>query len=162
VTIYGVAIPLYLFLILKKELSLGEFFSLSMVLVALIDLVIGRWIDIKGKSKVIGFGAIISLLVWLARFLTGQVGVLLLLDVLDRITTGMTGIPLSVLTYEKALDGHSTGRALLFREVALSFGSILACLCLILLTLLGIEMKFSFLVAGFFSLLPLLIAKGEK
>lgn len=159
-TIYGVVIPLYIFLILKKELSLGEFFSLSMILVALINLVTGRWVDIKGKRKVIGFGAVISFLVWFGRLLSRNVSVLFVFDVLDRITAGMTGIPLSVLSYEKALDGHSTGRAVLFREMAMTCGSIIACLLLITMALLGIELKFSFLVAGVFSLLPLLIVRS--
>lgn len=161
-TIYGVAIPLYLFFILKRELSLGEFFSLSMVLVALIDLMIGRWIDIKGKSQVIGFGAILSFLVWLGRFFTVEIGLLLIFDILDRITTGMTGIPLSVLSYEKALDGHSTGRAVLFREIAISFGSVFACFLLILLALAGIDLKYSFLAAAAFCLLPLTILRHEE
>ena len=161
-TIYSVVIPLYLFLILKKELALGEFFSLSMILVALIDLMIGRWVDVKGKREVIGFGAIVSFLVWLGRMLSRSIGVLFVFDILDRITAGMTGIPLSVLSYEKALDGHSTGRAVLFREMAIVSGSILACFLLLVLALLGIELKFSFLAAALFSLLPLtILVKNE-
>lgn len=158
-TIYGVVIPLYLFLILKKELALGEFFSLSMILVALIDLLIGRWVDLKGKKGLIGFGAVFSSLVWLGRLLTLDVGLLFIFDIVDRITGGMTGIPLEVLTYEKALDGHATGRAVLFREIATVFGSCLACLLLMLLALLGIELRFSFLAASLFSLLPILVAR---
>ncbi len=158
-TIYGVVIPLYLFLILKKELSLGEFFSLSMILVALINLLIGRWVDLKGKKGLIGFGAVFSSLVWLGRLLTFDIGPLFIFDIVDRITSGMTGIPLEVLTYEKALDGHATGRAVLFREIAVVIGSCFACGFLILLVLLGIELRFSFLAASLFSLLPILVAR---
>jgi len=158
-TIYTIAIPLYLFLILEKELSLGEFFSLSMILVALINLTVGRWVDIKGKRGVLAFGSLASFLVWAGRWLTRNIVGLFAIDVVDHVTSGMTGIPLGVLTYKKALDGHSTGRAILFREIAITSGAILACLLLIVLALLGIELKYSFLMAAVFSLLPILIAK---
>ena len=100
-------------------------------------------------------------MVWLGRALTVNIGIWLILDVLDRMTVSMTGIPLGVLSYQKALDGHSTGRALLFRETAIAVGSILACLLLITVTALKIELRFAFLTAGFFSLLPLLIIKKD-
>ena len=58
------------------------------------------------------------------------------------------------------LNGHSTGRAVLFREISLISGSILACFLLIIMTLLEIELKFSFLAAGVLSLLPLLIVES--
>jgi MFS family permease len=162
VTIYGVVMPLYVFLILGKELSLGEFFSLSLILVALINLLIGRWVDLRGKRGILGWGAFVSFLVWLGRLLTRQIPVLLVFDILDRVTGGMTGIPLSVLSYEKALGGRSTGRALLFREVAIAMGSIFACLLLIVIALLNLPLQSSFLAAGFLSLLPLLIVKRRS
>lgn len=159
VTIYGTVMPLYIFLILGKELSLGEFFSLSLILVALINFFVGRWVDLRGKKGLLGWGAIVSFLVWLGRLWAQQIPVLLVLDILDRVTGSMTGIPLSVLTYEKALGGGSTGRALLFREIAIVTGSILACLLLIVMTLLTVPLRFSFLAAGIFSLLPILIIR---
>lgn len=161
-TIYVVAIPLYLYFILGKELFLGEFFTLSMILVALINLLIGRWVDLKGKRKMIAFGAVASSLVWLGRFYAQAIGVLFVLDILDQITVGMTGIPLNVWTYQKALDGHSAGRAILFREAAVILGHLLACGCLIFLVLLGISLEYSFLAAAFFSLWPGLIVKKRK
>lgn len=156
-TIYGIAIPLYLFLILKKELSLGEFFSLSMILVALINLIVGRWIDIKGKRGVLTFGSLISSLVWVGRWLTSNIAGLFVIDIADRLTAGMTALPLEVLTFEKALDGRSTGRAILFREIALLIGAIFACVLLMILALLGMELRYSFLLAAIFSLTPILI-----
>lgn len=158
-TIYGAVLPLYLFLILKKELSLGEFFSLSMVLVALVNLLIGRWTDIKGKGGLIVYGSVFQFLVWVGRTLTQSISVLFTFDVIDRVTRGMIGIPLDVLSYEKALDGRSTGRAVLFREVAITFGSILVDSLLIVTILLGMGLKFAFFLAAIFSLSPLLIVK---
>lgn len=161
-TIYGVVIPLYLFLILGKELSLGAFFSLSMIAVALINLMIGRWADLKGKKELVVYGSVFQFLVWLGRTLTRGIGVLFVFDIIDRVTGGMVGIPLGVLSYEKALDGHSTGRAVLFREIAITMGETFADCLLIVLVLLGRELQFAFLAAALFSLLPLLIIERPK
>jgi MFS family permease len=161
-SIYAVIFPLYLFLILNKEVSLGEFFSLAMILSALINLFVGRWTDLKGKKELLGFGSISSALVWLGRFLTRTPPFLLILDVIDRLTGGLTGIPLNVLSYEKAVDGHSTGRAILFRETAISLGAILADLVLLEIVILGLNIGLSFFEAAILSLSPLLILKNEK
>lgn len=157
--ICGVAWPLYLFLILKKELALGEFFSLSMVLVALLNLFIGRWVDLKGKKAPLVYGSLFQFLVLVGRALTSKVSVLFIFDIIDRITAGMVGIPLSVLSYEKAINGYSTGRAMLFREIAITLGDISGDCLLILAILLGGGFGTIFFLAAFASLSPLLIAK---
>jgi MFS family permease len=160
--IYGIVIPLYLFLILKKELSLGEFFSLSMIVVAVINLFIGRWTDIKGKRGLIVYGSILQVFVWFGRVMTKGIGVLFTLDIFDRVTGGMVGIPLNVMSYEKAIEDHSTGRAVLFRELAITIGAILTCGLLIVWALLGIELRWVFIVGALSSLLPILIVKPRE
>lgn len=158
----GVVIfPLYLFFILKKELSLGEFFSLSLISAALINLWVGRWVDLRGKKTVLRMGAGSSALVWVGRALTKFVPVLLILNIIDNFTAGMTGIPLGVLSYEKAVGGHATGRAILFRELAICLGSISACILIMLVILSGLNLEFIFLGAAIFSLFPLLVIGHE-
>ena len=159
--IYGVVIPLYLFLILKKELSLGEFFSLSMIVVAIINLFIGRWVDVRGKTGLIVYGSILQVLAWSARIITRSVGVLFTLDILDRVTGGMVAIPMNVTSYEKAIEDHSTGRAVLFRELAITIGGMLTCGLLIIWALLEIELKWVFLIGALSSLLPILVVKRK-
>ena len=153
--IYSMAFPLYLFLILGKELAMGEFFSLVMILVAIINFLIGKLVDIKGKREFIIFGSVFSSLVWLGRLIAMKINILFVLDILDRITAGMTSIPLSVLTYEKALDGGATGRAVLFREMAMGIGAIFACLLLLVVN----SLRFSFILAAVLTLFPLLLLK---
>jgi MFS family permease len=160
--IYHLAIPLYLFLIFGKELSLGGFFSLSMLLVALLNFAVGGWIDKRGKGGVVKVGAVLASFSWLGRFVARSIPLLLFLDVVDQATAGMTGIPLVTWTYEKARDGHSRGRALLFREMALVSSTVVACLLLIGLALLEIDLVYSFLAAAIFSLSPFLISSGRR
>jgi len=160
-SIYSQALILYVFLNIKKELGFGAFFSLSMILVALANYLIGIFVDVRGKRAFIVFGSVVSSFVWLGRFLASGWSTLLLWDVLDRISGGMTGLPLDVLSFQKALDGRSTGRALLFRETAITLGSILATLFLIVLVLVNLPLKFAFLLAVPFSLGKLLIVKKD-
>jgi len=161
-TLSSTALMLYVFLVLEKELAFGAFFSLALLVVALTNFATGSWVDRKGRKGLIAYGAVISSLVWLGRFLTAGAGALLVLDVIDRISGGMLGIPLEVLTYEKALDGRSTGRALLFREMAVGAGEIMACCLLVAIILLGWPLKVAFLVAAGFNLLPLLSLRWLK
>jgi MFS family permease len=161
-TIYSAALILYLFFLVKKEIALGGFFSLSLILVAIVHWLVGKWVDRKGKKELIAFGAVVSFLVWSGRFFIKEVGGFLVFDVLERIAGSMLGIPLEVLSFQKAVDGGSTGRALLFRETAITAGSIFACLALLLLTFLNLPLSFSFVLGSGLSLFPLLIAKDEK
>jgi MFS family permease len=158
-TVYGVTIPLYLYLILKKELSLGEFFSLVMVFQAVIYFIIGRWSDIKGKRGLVIWGSLSQFFIWFGRWLTVDVGALFIFDILDRFTTGMIGIPLTAISYEKAIEGQSTGRATLFRETAITLTEICVCLLLVGMVLLHIPLRFAFLLAAGFSLLTAGLAR---
>ena len=154
-TAYAVTIPLYLYLILKQEIALGGFLSLSMIIVALLNLLIGRWVDVRGNRGLIVYGSVVQAFVWLARIFTESVGTFFSLDVADRVTDTMVGIPLQVTTYNKALLGHSTGRAVLFRELSYTLGGLVTCLLLIGWVLLGLELKLFFIVAALASFLPI-------
>jgi MFS family permease len=160
--IYSIALLLFVFLSLETELRFGIFYSLSMILVALANLVTGKLIDRKGKRALIAYGAILSAIVWLGRFSTGVIVAFFFFDVIDRIAKTMVGLPLSVLSFEKALEGKSTGRAMLFREIAITIGSLFACLVLVVIFILEVDLKVSFLFAAAFSLLPLLIVGRKK
>lgn len=154
-TIYVISFPLYLFLILGRELSIGKFFSLSLIIVAIFNFLIGKFVDLKGKKELIAFGSLFSFLIWIGRLVARTVGFLFFLDVFDRVVEKMTSIPLDVLTYEKALDGHATGRAILFRGTAAILGSFFSTFCLLIVR----SLSFSFVLAAGLTLFPLLIVK---
>lgn len=160
-TIYIVIFPVYLFLIFYQEITLGEFFSLAIILAAIVNLIIGRFNDDKGKSMLIRWGAVISSIVWFSRFLVKIPLGLLIVDVVDRLTSGLTAIPLNVLSYQKAIDGHDTSRAILFRELAIGIGGMLAGIIMAVIIILGIKIEIIFIIAAGLSLLQLLILKGE-
>lgn len=154
--IYSTALVLYIFSLVKGEIAMGEFFSLSLLFVALIHWLTGIWVDKKRGRKLLRYGAIASFLVWIARILLGGIIGLFILDIIDRMAGGMVGIPLEALSFQKAVDGQSTGRALLFRETAIGLGSVFACLLLLLFVFLNLPLSFSFLLAAGLSLFLLL------
>jgi hypothetical protein len=133
-----------------------------MVVVATINLFIGRWVDVRGKRGLIVYGSILQVLVWSARMLTKGIGILFTLDIFDRVTGGMVGIPLNVISYEKAIEDHSTGRAVLFRELAITIGGILTCGLLIIWAWLEIDLRWTFIIGALSSLLPILTVKPKK
>jgi hypothetical protein len=155
--IYGTIFPLYIFFVFGKELSLGGFFTLSMMLSALINFFVGKWIDKKGFDRPLVSGSIVSSLVWIGRGLTKNSPLLFSLNIADNLTAPMTGIPIDVITYEKAIEDKATGRAILFREVALGLGALFACLVVLGIVLSGFSFESSFFAAAFFSLFPILL-----
>lgn len=158
-TVTGTILPLYLFLILKKELSLGEFFSASMITAAVVTYLVGRWIDKYGGKKPLIAGSVVQFAVGLGRAISKFPPVLLVLDIFDRTSTNMVAIPLSVDAFEKAILDHNTGRAILFREMALALGSATILAAIPLAMLLGAGLEISFLMAAIFSLFPILEIK---
>lgn len=159
--IYAVVLPLYLFLILQKEISLGGFFSLSAVAVAGLSLLVGRWTDRGRKQLVIRVGSISQVVIWVARGLTRAVTALFFLNVADRMTSKMLAIPMGADSYQKATDGRSTGRALLFREQAITLGGLAVFLVIEVWVFFGGRLEATFWLAAGLSLLPLL-ESGKK
>ena len=84
-------------------------------------------------------------------------GLVVFLDVTDRVGEKMISMPLEVLSYEKALNGGATGRAILFRETAVELGAIFVCLVLLLIE----DLHFSFVLGAWMVLLPLLLIKKK-
>lgn len=152
----SVCFILYLAIILEKELAMGGFFSASVFLVAIITFFIGKRIDQKKRKELVVVGSITRSLVWLGRLLTKNVPFLLGLNVANDLSVGMVDMPFSVRTLEKAVDGRSTGRAILFQEIAASLGQIITGIVLVFLTLLGFPLTTGFFLASLFALIPLL------
>lgn len=159
---FSIALVLYIFLNIKKEFVFGAFFSLSMIIVAFSDYLVCKFVDHQKKDRFVAGGAVLSSLVWLGRFFTSSIQGLFIFDVIGRITGGMVGYPLEVLSYEKALDGHSTGRAILFREIAIAGGGIIAVCFLIIFVALNLPLKAVFLLAAPVALARVLVIGREK
>lgn len=142
---YSTVFSLYLFLVLKEELNFGGFLSFALLIVALIQLLIGKWIDQRGEKNLIEGGNFLYSFAWMLRYLTKNIPALLAAEISDKISDGLVGNPLASITYKKAILSHATGRAVLFRELAIFSGHILGLLLLILGVFLGFPLKLFFL-----------------
>lgn len=67
----------------------------------------------------------------------------------------MVSVPLNALSYKKALEAESA-KAILFYETTQIIGVVTALVILIVLVLVGGSLKAGFIIAFFFSLLPML------
>jgi len=160
--ITGSSFVLYLSLILKKELAIGEFFSVSLLFVGIVKWKFGQLIDSGKQSRLILLGSLGRACVWLGRLVTGSIPLLFGLNVVNDLGVGMVGMPLGALALKKGIDGHSMGRAVLFREVAGSLGYIVIGLVLAGLAWLGQPLTSGFVLAIPLSLAPILIYGKKK
>lgn len=158
-TIYAEGLVLFIFLNIKEEMGIGIFFSLSMVVVALINYLICNSFDSRGKKGFIRGGAILSGLVWLGRSLITSPMALLLFDIVNRVAGGMTAFPLEALSFQKAIDGQSTGRAILFRELVYTLGNIFGVGLMVGVFFLNLPFKTIFLLAAPLAFCQLLVIK---
>lgn len=155
--IYTAGLIIYVFLNIKKELNLGIFLSLSMFLVAIYNYFVCLKLDSGEKKKFIVPGVLINSFAWLGRFFSFSYLPLFIFDVLGRIGGGMTGYPMEVLSFQKAIEGKSAGQAILFRELAIISGSFLGIMILAVIVLSGISLRYAFLIAALLGLLKMLI-----
>ena len=158
--LYGVAWPLFLFVVLGKILVVGQVVSAAIFLAALLTLIVGIWVDRLGKRAVIRIGAPVVFLSWLGRIFARTPGAIIGVDTFYRVADQMLVIPFSVWTYQKALEG-GTGQALYFREISVTFGTIFALLMAGIMLIFGANLETLFILAAIGSLLPLLIIKKK-
>lgn len=158
--LYGVAWPLFLFVVLGKILVVGQVVSAAIFLAALLTLMVGIWVDRLGKRAVIRIGAPVVFLSWLGRIFARTPGMIIGVDTFYRVANQMLIIPFSVWTYQKALEG-GTGQALYFREISLTLGAIFALLMAGVILIFGANLETLFILAAISALLPLLVVKKK-
>lgn len=157
---YGVAWPLFLFIVFGQILVVGEVISAAILAAAVLTLVVGFWVDRLGKRAVIRFGAPAVSISWLVRIFTRTPGAIVGVDAFYRLTDQMLTIPLLVWTYQKALEG-GTGQALYFREISITLGTIFALFLAEVIILFGASLEVLFVLAAISALLPLLVVKRK-
>lgn len=163
--LYGTMWPLYIFLFFGKVLSTGAIISLASLIAALFSIGIGRLSDKRKDRTVISLGSPLIALSWFFRTLTKHVPMLILADSIENFGQIMVKVPLNALSYKKAVEAESA-KAILFRETAMTIGSVIAIVILISWLFIGalVEKEFllneSFQAVGFIaaasSLLPLI------
>jgi predicted MFS family arabinose efflux permease len=152
---YAVIWPLFLFLVFGRVISLGIIVSLATLIAALAGLGIGKFVDKRGERKIVTVGAPLLAISWFVRIFNTTLPSFIFADSLRNFGERMVSVPLTELTYKKALEGGS-GRALLFRETTFLIGSIVALLTISVWIYFGGTLIGSFIFVVFFGSLPLI------
>ncbi|MDD5341765.1 MAG: MFS transporter [Patescibacteria group bacterium] len=147
--------PIFIYLIIKSYWKIGSVIALATLVTALVTLFVGRICDKHHKHPVIKLGSILYLISWWLRYLASSTGLIFLADTLSRISKNMIYVPVIAITYLKARR-HDIMNRVLFLEMALVVGKVLALISIILVIQffgLSAGFVFAFLLAGAMSLL---------
>ena len=155
-TIAVIVWPIYLYLFFNGFIKLGIVVSVSGLIAALFSVFIGRWVDSRHGRQLVAFGAPIVTSSWIIKFLSTTPLFFIVADSMWQFGQRMVGLPLNALSYKKALDSDGSAAAILFRETALTMGSIFALSVLCIFFFFGYSIRASFILAAVFSILPLL------
>lgn len=154
-TFYTVVWPLFLFLLFGRVISLGIIVSAASLVAAIVGVGIGKMVDKKGERKVVSIGAPLLAASWLVRVVNTSLPNFIFADSLRNFGERMVSLPLTELTYKKAIEGGS-GRAILFRETTFLIGGALALFAIAIWIYLGGSLLSSFLFVIVFGALPLI------
>lgn len=154
-TFYAVAWPLFLFILFGKVISLGIIVSAATLIASIAGVGIGKFVDKRGERRVVSVGAPLLAVSWFVRIFNTTLPNFIFADSLRNFGERMVSLPLTELTYKKAIEGGS-GRAILFRETTFLIGGFLALLTIGLWIYFGGSLLSSFIFVALYGSLPLI------
>lgn len=130
--IFMVVWPVFIFTIVKNNLSVGSLVAGATLLMMAILLYVGKLTDNGNKLSVLKGGVIVSVVSWIMRiFMATPFGVFAA-ETITRIGRTTVQVPLTTLTYERARKGSVMETVIQF-EMSLIAGKILAAGILLLI-----------------------------
>ncbi|MEZ6255366.1 MAG: hypothetical protein R3B92_01135 [Patescibacteria group bacterium] len=116
--VYTVFWPLLLFVILSNYLAIGTLHTISLFISGFVILFVGKYIDSHSIYKLHRVGIYTNSVFHLLRLLITSAPFAYLLDISDRLNSGMFAVPTMALLYEKAQRNNSS-EYILYREFAI-------------------------------------------
>ncbi|MBI5530476.1 MAG: hypothetical protein HY918_03170 [Candidatus Doudnabacteria bacterium] len=126
--------PLFIFTALKGYFSVGAIITASSLITLFIILFIGRFADVADKHSVLRAGSVISSFAWLFRLLISGVWGIFLVDAFSRVSKQLVCVPLLSITYDHAARKGDIVKRMVFLEMSIVIGKILAILILLILS----------------------------
>ncbi|NOY14640.1 MAG: MFS transporter [bacterium] len=155
--IYAIYWPLFLFLLLKSQLSLGIFASVITLIAAIASYILGKRSDHKKAASLYQkIGTTSFSISWLGKSLWQTPLAWSLFDIIHRIFNPFFVIPLNTTSLYHAQKG-SQSTYITFREISYRIGNVIAILISILIIHLGLPFWLIFVIAAFLSLTPMKI-----
>ena len=158
--------PIFISIIIVNVLDLGIIIALATLITTLIVFYIGKFSDVYNKRYILRLGSAFYSLAWFIRiFITNTIGIFFI-DTMSKLGKNVIAVPLTAITYEEAKEVKSDHHKhimsrIVFFEMSLVVGKIVALLLVFLITLLISDEVFAFritfVLAGAMSLLYLLL-----
>lgn len=153
----GIFWPIFIYLNLKKMISLGFIISLTSVFMIFFLIFIGKISD-KHKERIFGAGILTHSTSWLTRiFFFSPIG-LFINNFYSAISSTLIEIPFSKMVYEKSKCSKNMADYFLFREFNLEIGRI----SILLMAILTNSLYWTFIASCFVTLLYSVLLLNQK
>ena len=153
----GILWPLFIFLNIKKVITLGFIISIGSLITIFFLFMIGKIAD-KHKRKMLEVGIYSHSITWPIRlFFLTPVGIFIM-NMLSSITLLMIDLPFSKITYEKGRKSKNIANYFLFREMNLQIGRI----TVLLIAFFTGSIYWTFILSFFATFLYLVLLKDKK
>ena len=153
----GILWPLFIFLNIKKVITLGFIISIGSLITIFFLFMIGKIAD-KHKRKMLKAGIYSHSITWPIRlFFLTPVGIFIM-NMLSSITLLMIDLPFSKITYEKGRKSKNIANYFLFREMNLQIGRI----TVLLIAFFTGSIYWTFILSFFATFLYLVLLKDKK
>lgn len=146
--------PIFLFIVFKTTLATGGIIAVSTFITSMVVLYVGKITDQRSHQSVLKLTTVIYAFSWLIRTAVRLPLGVFLADTYSNIGKTSLSVPLYAMTYHRARE-RGVVKNVIFFEMALVLGKILAILLVLLILILAPEAQswtLIFLLAAFFTL----------
>lgn len=148
--------PIFIALAFKDYLNMGGAIAVATLITAVVTLYIGKLIDRKQPKRALRWGSLVTALVWVTRPILRGLPLVFASDTVGRIAKNTTFVPLSAMTYERALKERNVIERSVFYEQGFAIAKTLIAAVIIILAEHMTAFHAAFLTAAAVSLLYLL------
>ncbi len=120
--------PLFVFLVLKNEFSIGLIGTLLGVGTVFFSLFMGHRTNKTNRKKIVKFAALMLAIVWTSKFFAESSIMIYVLSIISGFFVIMFSVPNTAETYELANKEKHIDEFIIFREVPITIGKILLLL----------------------------------
>lgn len=149
--------PIFFILIVHNYIKLGGLAALATMVTAVVTLYIGKIVDKHQTRRALTWGTIVTAVVWLTRPFLRLAPAVFLSDTIGRIAKNTTFVPMTAITYERALREKTVVSRAIFYEQGFALAKSVAPAVIIILSLVMPTFTAAFVLAGAVSLLYLLL-----
>ncbi|MBT3355889.1 MFS transporter [bacterium] len=137
--------PLFVFLVLKNEFSVGVIGTLLGVGTVFFSLLMGNKANQANRSKIVKIAALMLAIVWISKFFAESSIVIYALSVASGFFVIMFSVPHTAETYALAKKEHDIDEFIIFREIPITIGKVSL---LLISTLFLSKINLAFIITG--------------